>query len=222
MMILFHLLWDLNYFKITNFALYGGFLGLFQKITAGLFIFLVGICLTISYERTLKRKEDYKLHFLKRGLKVFGYGFLITIFTFFVFPNNFIYFGILHFIGISIILSIFFIKLKDKNLWLAFLIFLIYQLIRPISLSFPYLLFLWPNYYLPAFDYFSLLEWFPIFLLGLFAGQKFYPNGESKIKLDFSKFKFLNPVNFLGKHSLFIYFIHQPILVALILIVFKF
>lgn len=219
MMIAFHALWDLNYFKITNFLLYDGFLGLFQRITAGLFIFLVGICLTISYARCLQRNEDYKLHFLKRGLKVLGYGLLITIFTFFVFPNNFIYFGILHFIGISILLSIFFIKLKNKNLLLAIFLFLIYPLIKPISLSFPYFLFLWPNYYLPAFDYFPLLDWFPIFLLGLFVGQKFYPNGEPKIKLDFSKFSLLNPINFLGKHSLFLYFIHQPILVVLIWLV---
>ncbi|MEK6972614.1 MAG: heparan-alpha-glucosaminide N-acetyltransferase [archaeon] len=219
MMMAFHTLWDLNYFKITTFLLYEGFFGIFQKVTAGLFIFLVGICLTISYERCLQRNEDYKTHFLKRGLKVFGYGLLITIFTFFAFPNNFIYFGILHFISISILLSIFFIKLKDKNLLLAILLFLIYPLIRSISLPFPYLLALWPNYYLPTFDYFPLLEWFPIFLLGLFFGQKLYPNGVPKIKLDFSKFSFFKPVNYLGRHSLFLYFIHQPILVVLIWLV---
>jgi len=221
MMIIFHFLWDLNYFKITNFTLYAGFFGLFQRITASLFIFLVGICLTISYERALASKEDYKFHFLRRGLKVLGYGLLITIFTSFVFPDSFIYFGILHFIGLSIILSIFFIKLKGQNLWLAILLILIYPLVKPITLSFPYLLFLWPNYYLQTFDYFPLLEWFPVFLLGLFFGQKFYPNGNRRIKLDFSKFAFLNTLNFLGKHSLFIYFIHQLILISMILLFFR-
>ena len=41
MMVWFHFLWDLNYFEIINVSLYSGFWGLFQKATAGLFLFFL-------------------------------------------------------------------------------------------------------------------------------------------------------------------------------------
>ena len=100
MMVVFHLLWDLNYFGFTNAEMYFGFWGIWQKITAGLFLLLVGIVLNISWNR---RKNA--LHFLKRGIVIFCGGLLITAFTLIAFPEQFIYFGVLHLIGVSIILA---------------------------------------------------------------------------------------------------------------------
>ena len=39
-MIIFHALWQLNYFGYTTLSLYSGWLGLFQKIIAITFYFL--------------------------------------------------------------------------------------------------------------------------------------------------------------------------------------
>ena len=61
MMVLFHFLWNLNYFGFVEVSLYSGVWGLFQKATAGLFLLLVGTVLTINYNRY---KENYLQNFL--------------------------------------------------------------------------------------------------------------------------------------------------------------
>ena len=48
MMVLFHFLWDLNYFNLINIQLYEGFWGLFQKATALFFLLLVGALIAIN------------------------------------------------------------------------------------------------------------------------------------------------------------------------------
>ncbi|MFA6268535.1 MAG: heparan-alpha-glucosaminide N-acetyltransferase, partial [archaeon] len=103
MMVVFHFLWDLNYFGYIQVDLYKGFFGLFQIATAGLFLLLVGVMLAVGAER---HNKNYSLHFVKRGIKIFCAGLLVTIVTFIFFPQNFVYFGILHLIGVSIIISI--------------------------------------------------------------------------------------------------------------------
>ena len=102
MMIVFHFLWDLNYFGIIQQPLYVGFWGIFQKITAISFLLLVGICLTISYNNAVAEKIDYKMKFLKRGARIFGLGLLITLMTFIFVPQGTIIFGVLHLIGICL------------------------------------------------------------------------------------------------------------------------
>jgi len=94
---------------------------MFPGAAAAVFIFLVGLSLTISYSRVKhkKQKETYKKYF-SRGLKIFGYGILITVITFLTFPEAFVIFGILHFIGISIILGQLFLKFNKLNVFLGF------------------------------------------------------------------------------------------------------
>lgn len=217
MMIFFHFLWDLNYFNFLQISLYTGFLGLFQKLTAGLFLFLVGISLTFSYNKRKENHEfeNYTLHFLKRSAKIFFYALLITAFTFLFFQKEFIFFGILHLIAVSIILSVPFIDKKKFNLFFAAIILLFYVILFNTYFSFPFLVFIWHNFSISALDYFPIIPWFAFILLGIAFGNHFYPNGKAKI--EFKEINGLNPIAFLGKHSLFIYFIHQPILISMLL-----
>lgn len=212
-MVVFHLFWDLNYFNFLQISLYNGFFGLLQKSAAGLFLFLVGICLTLSYN---KRKETFRMHFFKRGVKVFSAGLLITLFTLIFFSKQFIFFGVLHLISFSIILSIPLIKRKKFNLLLATAIILLSFLLTNFPLQFPFLVFLWHNFPIITLDYFPIIPWFSVILLGIVAGNHFYAEGKQKFKI--KKINSLNFMNFLGKHSLLIYFLHQPILISIILL----
>ena len=56
MMILFHTLFDLNYFQIVSLEIYSGFWHYFAFATASLFLLVVGISLTISRARA--QQED--------------------------------------------------------------------------------------------------------------------------------------------------------------------
>ena len=97
MMIVFHAIFDFTFFSSYEIDLQSGFWWLFARITASIFIFLVGISLTLSYSR---KKEFSK--YLYRGTKIFSWGLVITLVTWIFLSQGFIAFGILHFIGLSI------------------------------------------------------------------------------------------------------------------------
>jgi uncharacterized membrane protein len=72
------------------------------------------------------------------------------------------------------------------------------------------------NFY--SFDYFPLLPWFGLLLIGIFLGNIFYPNGKRNFKIFIPEGKVANIITFLGKNSLLIYFIHQPIIFFVLLL----
>ncbi|MCY3710642.1 MAG: heparan-alpha-glucosaminide N-acetyltransferase domain-containing protein, partial [Caldilineaceae bacterium] len=67
--------------------------------------------------------------------------------------------------------------------------------------------------------YFPFPHWFAIFLIGVFVGTVFYEGGARKLPLPNLGGIFPFPVlQFLGRHSLVIYVIHQPMLIGLLLL----
>ncbi|PIN84990.1 MAG: hypothetical protein COV47_04510 [Candidatus Diapherotrites archaeon CG11_big_fil_rev_8_21_14_0_20_37_9] len=213
MMVLFHLLFDLNYLGIIEVSLYTGFWGLFQKATAGLFLFLTGVVLTISYNRNT---ENYIQKFLKRGATVFAVGIGITIVTALLFPNEFIYFGILHLIGVSIILSIPVAKGKILPFVAGIFLIALPQLMNIALFSNP--LFVWTGLGMPwrTFDYFPVIPWFGVILFGISFGNVFYEKGIAKFKIVMPEIPGIRILAELGRKSLLIYLVHQPILFVLI------
>lgn len=209
MMIVFHAVFDFDYFKIYNFNIYNGFWLYFARLIATIFIFLVGISMTLSYYR----KGFGFLNYFKRGSVVLGYGLSITLVTYLFLREGTIIFGILHFIGISIILGSLFLRFKNLNLILGGIFILLGFYIKSFVVNYPWLVFLglrFENFY--TLDYFPLLPWFGVVLLGLYFGKVFYPEGKRRFKIEM-KNKYLS---YLGRHSLIIYLLHQPILVLFI------
>jgi len=205
MMALFHFLWDLNYFGVIQVSLYSGFWGVFQKATASLFLLLVGVVLTINYSR----KNDYTRDFVQRAATVFGLGLAITAATFIFLREEFIYFGILHLIGASILLSIPLVKRKWLSLILGGTIIAVPILYNLQSFAiFP---LVWAGFAPPftTLDFFPLIPWFGIVLIGIFIGNTLYENGVPKIVMKKPDLKIIGFVEVIGKNSLMIYFAHQ-------------
>jgi len=209
-MIIFHALWNLNFFGYTTLNLYSGWLGIFQKVIAVTFLALVGIGLTLS----ANKHENYKTWFLKRGLFIFGLGMLITAFTFIFFRENLIYFGILHLIGVSIILAIPFAKQIYANLILGLSLIITGLYLQTLTFDFSYLL--WLGFYTPlaTFDYYPILPWFGVILIGIAVGNIIYKNGNRLKEIK----EYNNIISKIGKQSLLIYFIHQPILFGVLML----
>jgi uncharacterized membrane protein len=184
-----------------------------------MFISIAGLSLTLFYNKIKNKKEAHKKFFL-RGLKVFGLGMLITIITFLTFPGAFIIFGILHLIGFSIIFGQFFLKFKKLNLLLGLVIILLGLYLQNFRFDFPWLLwlgFIPKNFF--TFDYFPILPWFGISLLGVFFGNVLYKNGKRSFKIkNISNVFVVKSLCFLGKNSLVIYLMHQPVLIFVLLI----
>ena len=218
LMIIFNYSFALSYLKIYNLNV--GFLYwyVFPRFIGGMFIFLAGLSLTLMYNK-IKNKKDTQKKFFFRGLKIFSYGLLITIITFLTFPEAFIIFGILHFIGISIILGSFFLKFRKLNLLLGLAIIILGFYLQNFVFDFPWLLWLGlipQNFY--TFDYWPILPWFGVTLLGIFFGNLLYKNGKRSFKIkDFSNTLITRFLDFLGRNSLVIYLLHQPLLILLLL-----
>jgi len=213
LMVIFNYAFTLRYLGV--YAIGGGdlFWGLFPRLIAGIFIFLVGISLSISYSR--RKKEDFKRHYILRGAKIFSWGLIITAVTYIFMPQATIYFGVLHLIGLSIILAISFLRSDPKYTIILSVIFIIVgNYLNTLTTETPYLLWLGlmpSNFY--TFDYFPLLPWFGLVLLGLYTGKILYPNAKRIFRIREIKPGLLC---FLGRHSLLIYLIHQPVLIAVL------
>lgn len=222
MMITYHFLYNLTFFGIYSLDVYSGFLWYFARITAFTFIFLMGVSLTLSSTRAelICGYDEGGLFkkYLKRGLKIFLLGLFITIVTWIFIPQEFIIFGVLHFIGIAIILSYPFLKHKYLNLILGLFIITLGIYLGIYTFNFYWLVWLGfiPNT-LQTVDYFPLLPWFGVVLLGLFFGRLMYKNYQRQFKIpDLSKSYFIRGFSFLGRHSLVIYLLHQPVLIIIL------
>jgi uncharacterized membrane protein len=162
--------------------------------------------------------------FIKRGLWIFSLGIVITIITWFFVGKGFVVFGVLHCIGISIILAYPFLKLRFSNLIIG-IILVVFGITLKI-LTFNFYWFIWLGFKTPSFytiDYFPLLPWFGVVLIGIFIGKSFYP--EYKRVFELKDLSGLKPVSFLchlGKHSLVIYFLHQVVILSIIYLYLQF
>jgi uncharacterized membrane protein len=222
-MVFLHIIWDLDYFGIMplNQNIYQ-----FQKIVPSIFFILVGVCLAVTYNRSIKKQDNDKkthIHLIIRGLKILNLGIIISIGTMIFIPDRPIFFGVLHFIGVSIILSVPFLKLKNYNIAFAPLLILMGILFNNIIVEDPTLLHLvlgihQSNIGQFTIDYFPLLPWFGVVLLGISLGNIIYCNGEQRrFRLpDLSRYRSVTTISWLGKNSLSIYLIHQPIIAGAI------
>jgi uncharacterized membrane protein len=221
MMILFHILYDLEYFGDYDFQLGSLPWIIYARVGALIFIGLVGVSLTLSYSRSIvegrseKTEQDKQV---KRGLMIFSWGLIITFITWYLLKEFIIVFGILHFIGLSIIIAFPLIKYKSLNLALGTVFIVLGVILIYPNFEFPWLVWLGfrPIEY-DYVDYFPLLPWFGVVLIGIVVGHSLYPKYKRKFNLpDLSENTIIKPFCFIGRHSLLIYLAHQPIIIILL------
>jgi len=219
MMVIYHLAFDLDYFGLSRIELGSGLWFFFGRATAALFLLLVGLSLTLSYSRTIKSdKSNLFRKFARRGLWLFSLGMGITLATYLLLDSGFIIFGALHLIGVSIILAYPFLRLGKWNLFLGILVILVGCYLQTRSYPFPWLL--WVGLVPAGFyslDYQPLFPWFGAVLLGIFLGGSLYRDCRRRFDPPvWLSFQLAGPLEFLGRNSLLVYLIHQPILIALL------
>lgn len=179
-------------------------------IFAGLFIFLSGLCCRLSRNN------------LKRGVLCFAVAMVMRVVTGLPFLHSPIRFGVLHLLGFSMIFFALTHRVWDAIprkiapvLYIALIVFtawLVEHTSIPASLArwiFP-LGWTYPGFY--SADWFPLFPWLFVFLLGSWAGLYVV---ERKLPQWF--YDFTCPVlPQIGRRSLLIYILHQPILYAVI------
>lgn len=223
MMVLYHFLYDLDYFGIYPLDVRLGPWLYFAEATAAIFIVLVGASLTMSASRSRVLEASGKLYLklFERGLKIFSMGLAITLATYLLIGRGFIIFGVLHFIGASIVLAYPFLRLRTANIFAGAVVILTGFYLQGLTFNFPWLLWLgFVPYNFYTLDYFPLIPWFGLVLIGIFLGNGFYQDGKRGFKLpDLSGSFMVDLFCALGRNSLAIYLIHQPVIVAALLLV---
>jgi uncharacterized membrane protein len=218
MMVVYHSTYDLDTLGGYDIQSTTGSWAHFADVTAGLFLFLVGVSLTISRARTSLTGWRLFGKYLARGLRILAYGVVLTI-VFLALGMGVVVFGILHLIGISIILAYPFLGLRFTNLVLGVLIFVAGQYILVQGLD-SQSFWLLPFGVVPEGvimpDYRPLLPWFGVVLIGLFFGNVVYGDGRRPAVLEDKAPVLARPLLPPGRNSLFIYVIHQPIIIALL------
>jgi uncharacterized membrane protein len=220
-MIFFHFMWDLQFFGLTNVDVFSAPWQAFARGIGTTFMFVMGVSLTLDAARyTGNRKAIWKRN-LKRGLMIFGAGMLVTLATRFVVGNEFVRFGILHLAGASIILATPFVNRRTVVPLIAGVILLAVGVLSGrLSAPYPWLIPLGIREAgIDMVDYYPLVPWFGVVLLGVAFGAWAYPQKQRRFTVpDWGGNWPARLLQFIGRHSLAVYLLHQPILIALIFI----
>lgn len=165
----------------------------------------------------------------KRGLKILAWAMVMTVVTAVAVPDLIIRFGILHCMGCCMLLCFFLRPLLDRldRKWGTILFLLLFAvtyslpkrgyigfgagLCFPISTENPYLFplgLMSSGFY--SSDYYPLIPWFFLFVAGYYLGS-WLKEGKGPQWLHASHATALEK---LGQHSLVIYVLHQPLLIA--------
>jgi len=206
LMVLFHLVYDMNVFAGVSIDYQSPFWLIEGKTTALLFIFISG--LSSGFSRSPFR----------RGLKVLFYGMGITVVTYLFMKDEYVRFGILHFLGVAMILTPLFFRLSSWTLWglagsSAVLGFWFKEQVLKTSLLLPFGL-MYDGF--GSIDYYPLFPYLAVTLLGILAYRHFYAQRTEPL------FPFrLNSglTKWLSRNSLGIYLFHQPLLLLMIFII---
>lgn len=203
LMIIFHTVFDLNFVGI-NLDYQSGFWYWEGKISALIFLFLAGI------------SSGFSKSTIKRGIKVILFGMAITFVTYIFFKEQYIRFGILHLLGTGMILFPLLKKMNNIFLFLSALI--IACLALPLKHVLVETSILLPlgimNSGFTSFDYYPVVPYFSVFILGILVYKAYYYKRQSIFH-----FKYENKfILMISKNSLAIYLIHQPLIIVIMLI----
>ncbi|WP_350333984.1 heparan-alpha-glucosaminide N-acetyltransferase [Coralliovum pocilloporae] len=213
--VLFHLVWDLEFVGfVAGLAFHPIWLG-FGRILAGTFMLVVGINLVLAHPNHLNL-----IAYIKRISILLIAAFAISLLTLITFPTSFIYFGILHSITVSSLVGLAFLRLSMHITLIAGVIVFLLPFYYSTS-AFDSRWFAWIGFSEspPASnDFFPVFPWLGLTLIGM-AITKF-----CLVQENISQWCILPKNNacvqsivWLGKRSLLIYLIHQPVLLAIII-----
>ena len=207
LMVTFHFTYDLHHFGFIDADTTKVVFWIkLRLVIVSLFLSAVGMSLYLVYAKKFN-KDKYK----KRLIFLGGASAIISIVTYFIFPNTWIYFGVLHMIFIASAIGPLFTKKPNIAGILGVLIISAY--LNGLRMAPLYDLLQVPLY-LPKYhteDLVSFIPWFGVVLLGIFAMHH-----KLLEKIPLPQHPYLEKFSWIGKHTLAIYLIHQPVLFAIL------
>lgn len=195
----------LSFFYNIPLGFTTGFIYISGRIVATSFILISGISTVFSRNS------------FKRGMIVLFAALMVSIATYCFDSSYFVVFGILHLLGVCMIASPLLKKLS--YVWLSILSILLassYFVIPYIKTTHNFFfIFGIHNGEISSLDYYPILPWAGVFVLGIALAKIVYRERKSIFKFSIKD----NPLNFLGRHSLWVYLFHQPVILLFLILI---
>ncbi len=205
LMVIFHMAFDLDQFKFLDIDFNNDqFWYWLPRFIVLLFMLCVGFGLKISHTNSLHWSKIQK-----RFFKIFIPAIIISIYTYYAFPKNWIYFGTLHCIAFASVLALPFLNRPKTSLIIGVIFNLSYWI-----LDIKHVPLISKSLNIVPMDYVPLYPWFGVVLIGIYL----WHIGGHKILLAHSPHPF---IVYCSKYSLYIYLIHQPVIYGLVLLASK-
>lgn len=214
-MVIYHFSWDLSWFAFVGWPVAEGpGWRSFAATIAGSFLFLAGVSLDLAHHEGIRWRP-----FWRRFAVIAAAAAAVSLVTFFTFGDSFVRFGILHCIAAASLIALPFLR---QPFWLALAgaVFLLTLPLWAKSFIFNGQFWLWTGLGSPDFgsvDYVPVAPWAGITLAGLAVSKAFrkFQVWERVSVLTFSS-RAGQAAQFLGRHSLPVYLLHQPVLYGLV------
>ena len=217
-MAVFHFCFDLNYFGYLHEDFYNGRLWTTQRgIILSLFLFCVGLGQSVA----AARGQDAP-RFWRRWRQVAAAALLVSLGSWLMFPRSFIYFGVLHGIAVMLVVARLSASWQATRLLLAGVLALLAWLLGAWLLqgsavqtlfNSPWLNWLGIVTRKPVTeDYVPLLPWLAVVWWGMAAGQ--WLQAHHPEVLAWQPGRAVRRLAALGRWSLSFYLLHQPVLLA--------
>lgn len=229
MMVAYHACFDLAAFRGWPLDPYSGGLKLLAVATASLFLMLSGASAVLLRQNMLRRDAGWReifLRFWRRGLWVLACGMTVSLATLLFDPSTYVRFGILHLIGVALILMPAVLPLGPWNMAAGAMFILAGPWLAAWHSPSPLLLPLGIHgTEFATLDYFPVFPWLGVVLAGTGLGHLLYarpgklssPGGGLRTALDgLWESRTATWISFPGRHSLLIYMVHQPLLMAVL------
>lgn len=205
LMVAYHVLYDLNNFAGLDISYYKPPISIIGKLSAIIFIFLSGVSSGLGSNP------------VRRGIGVFSYGMLVTLVTFVFFKDRFVAFGILHLLGVCMIVSP---PMKRAPLWALVFISVIsaaagWCFNKMTAQTWGLLPFGITSEGFVSMDYYPLFPYISVFTAGVIYYRIFYRERKSIFNLKPKN----DIIEKLSKNSLIIYLLHQPVILGIIYVV---
>lgn len=215
LMFVYHFAFDLRFYRVTNadFENDPFWLGL-RALIVSLFLALVGVSLVLA-----DRAGASRAHFVRRLGIIAGCALVVSVGSRVTFPSTWIYFGILHCIAVASVLALPLVRRPVVAMFVGMAV-----IVSGLTLAHPAFddrALTWIGFttHKPATeDYVPLFPWSGVVFLGITAGHVLMRNAFRPLTPLASAPRWLGV---LGRHSLPVYMIHQPILLGVLWLVLR-
>lgn len=221
LMIIFHFYYFPNQYGFTEIKYDTTLLKFIAKIAQIIFITCVGINLVFAKTKN----SDPQVH-LQRVMKIAFYALLMSLFTYHVFKEKYVKFGILHFVAFTSLILFTFVDNVESMRIITAIFLILYvlnhfkpELFRTIPQPFAFIGGFYNDRY-SAIDHFPIMPWILLICVGTFIGNHLVNQN-----IDTPNYITNNAVSKtlknIGKRSLEIYAVHWAVLYIVYCIIYK-